>query len=178
MGNALCQLHKAHQQSAATQHQTGPHHCKQGVLNGVLPAQDDVPRVPCRVSEARYRAPQPSVQAVFHFQDFLIKFCSVHLTFGYVETLRKKRYDSSVILSSDLLVTVGSTDCNQWACFFFDSGFCLLGKKKSHPAWPPCAALVLENMFHTIPLNGAEVPHESISKQYLLSFNHKVQDSE
>lgn len=87
VGQALRQLHQAHQQSSATQHQTGPHQCKQGVL----PAHDGVLRVPRTVSEARCGAHQLCVQVLFHFLNFPLKFCSGHPTFRYVETLGEKK---------------------------------------------------------------------------------------
>ena len=126
MSQVLCQLHQAHQQSSTAQHQTGPQQSKQGLLQRVLPAQDHFPGVSCVVDEARRRGPLLSVQHLFHSLDFSLDICNVHLTFGYVEALWKKRYDSrSGISIMELPVPVGRADCNQW-----DE---LQGQKKDKP---------------------------------------------
>ncbi len=128
-GQVLRQLHEAHQKGSPTQHQAGPQQRKQCVLVGVLPVQDGVPGMTCGVCEACWGAVHQSVQAVLHFLNFLLKFHSVHPAFGYVETLWKTRYDSSVIF-------IKWPACYSWQCwlqsvrqagrFFFSLFFGLL----------------------------------------------------
>lgn len=88
---ALSHLHKTHQKSSTTQHQTGPQQSKQCPSQSVLLVPDDMVGVVLAVTEAWAVAPQVTVQSSFYFLHFVLKSILVHLTFWNVKTLEKEK---------------------------------------------------------------------------------------